>query len=92
MTRGQEPGLTEGVLAPPSYPSRPGLQVLEDFTLTLPPGKIVALVGQSGGGKRDRHPLPCGFPPVVATQSGATPLPPWVPLSWQSLREPVPPP
>ncbi|XP_036086567.1 mitochondrial potassium channel ATP-binding subunit isoform X4 [Rousettus aegyptiacus] len=34
-----------------SYPSRPGLQVLEDFTLTLPPGKIVALVGQSGGGK-----------------------------------------
>ncbi|XP_023568634.1 ATP-binding cassette sub-family B member 8, mitochondrial isoform X2 [Octodon degus] len=26
-------------------------QVLKDFTLTLPPGKIVALVGQSGGGK-----------------------------------------
>lgn len=34
-----------------SYPSRPGFQVLKDFTLTLPPGKIVALVGQSGGGK-----------------------------------------
>ncbi|XP_032696082.1 mitochondrial potassium channel ATP-binding subunit isoform X1 [Lontra canadensis] len=34
-----------------SYPSRPGFQVLQDFTLTLPPGKIVALVGQSGGGK-----------------------------------------
>lgn len=60
VTRGREPGLTEGVLAPPSYPSRPGLQVLEDFTLTLPPGKIVALVGQSGGGKRDRHAPPCG--------------------------------
>lgn len=68
VTRGREPRLTEGVLAPPSYPSRPGLQVLEDFTLTLPPGKIVALVGQSGGGKRDRHPPPCGLPPVVATQ------------------------
>ncbi|XP_066093870.1 mitochondrial potassium channel ATP-binding subunit isoform X3 [Saccopteryx bilineata] len=34
-----------------SYPGRPGFQVLKDFTLTLPPGKIVALVGQSGGGK-----------------------------------------
>ncbi|KAM5255339.1 mitochondrial potassium channel ATP-binding subunit [Ctenodactylus gundi] len=34
-----------------SYPSRPGFEVLKDFTLTLPPGKIVALVGQSGGGK-----------------------------------------
>ncbi|XP_059567457.1 mitochondrial potassium channel ATP-binding subunit [Myotis daubentonii] len=34
-----------------SYPSRPGFPVLKDFTLTLPPGKIVALVGQSGGGK-----------------------------------------
>nr|XP_009452852.4 mitochondrial potassium channel ATP-binding subunit isoform X2 [Pan troglodytes] len=34
-----------------SYPCRPGFEVLKDFTLTLPPGKIVALVGQSGGGK-----------------------------------------
>ncbi|XP_003410060.2 mitochondrial potassium channel ATP-binding subunit isoform X1 [Loxodonta africana] len=34
-----------------SYPCRPGFEVLKDFTLTLPPGKTVALVGQSGGGK-----------------------------------------
>uniref|UniRef100_A0A8C5KCQ2 Mitochondrial potassium channel ATP-binding subunit n=1 Tax=Jaculus jaculus TaxID=51337 RepID=A0A8C5KCQ2_JACJA len=34
-----------------SYPCRPGFEVLKDFTLTLPPGKMVALVGQSGGGK-----------------------------------------
>ncbi|XP_006895255.1 PREDICTED: ATP-binding cassette sub-family B member 8, mitochondrial [Elephantulus edwardii] len=34
-----------------SYPCRPGFEVLKDFTLTLPPGKVVALVGQSGGGK-----------------------------------------
>ncbi|XP_004860450.1 ATP-binding cassette sub-family B member 8, mitochondrial isoform X3 [Heterocephalus glaber] len=34
-----------------SYPCRPGFEVLKDFTLMLPPGKIVALVGQSGGGK-----------------------------------------
>ncbi|XP_011248092.1 mitochondrial potassium channel ATP-binding subunit isoform X2 [Mus musculus] len=34
-----------------SYPCRPGFNVLKDFTLKLPSGKIVALVGQSGGGK-----------------------------------------
>ncbi|XP_054975517.1 mitochondrial potassium channel ATP-binding subunit [Sorex araneus] len=34
-----------------SYPCRPGFPVLQDFSLTLPPGKTVALVGQSGGGK-----------------------------------------
>lgn len=55
-TRDWEPDLTEGLSAPPSYPCRPGFQVLKDFTLTLPPGRIVALVGQSGGGKRSPQP------------------------------------
>ncbi|EDL99374.1 ATP-binding cassette, sub-family B (MDR/TAP), member 8, isoform CRA_b [Rattus norvegicus] len=47
-----------------SYPCRPGFNVLKNFTLKLPPGKIVALVGQSGGGKRNLtifHPLVCIF-------------------------------
>ncbi|XP_059585271.1 mitochondrial potassium channel ATP-binding subunit isoform X2 [Alligator mississippiensis] len=34
-----------------SYPTRPGYQVLRDLSLTLPPGKTVAIVGPSGGGK-----------------------------------------
>ncbi|XP_067391828.1 mitochondrial potassium channel ATP-binding subunit isoform X1 [Emydura macquarii macquarii] len=34
-----------------SYPARPGYQVLQNFSLTLPPCKTVAIVGQSGGGK-----------------------------------------
>jgi len=33
------------------YPSRPLTDVLQGMNLTLSPGKIVALVGQSGGGK-----------------------------------------
>lgn len=69
--RGWEPGLTGGLLALPSYPCRPSFQVLKDFTLTLPPGKIVALVGQSGGGKRNLPPsCPVTFIPVLATRSG----------------------
>ncbi|KAM9454250.1 antigen peptide transporter 2-like [Clarias gariepinus] len=34
-----------------SYPTRPDLNVLEDFSLELKPGKMTALVGISGGGK-----------------------------------------
>uniref|UniRef100_A0A8B9HHM1 Mitochondrial potassium channel ATP-binding subunit n=1 Tax=Astyanax mexicanus TaxID=7994 RepID=A0A8B9HHM1_ASTMX len=34
-----------------SYPTRPGNQVLKNFSLTLPPRKTVAIVGESGGGK-----------------------------------------
>lgn len=33
------------------YPSRPGQNILEDFNLEIPGGKMVALVGMSGGGK-----------------------------------------
>ncbi|CAM1508090.1 Fc.00g049380.m01.CDS01 [Cosmosporella sp. VM-42] len=34
-----------------AYPTRPGIDVLEDFTLKVPAGKVTALVGQSGSGK-----------------------------------------
>ena len=34
-----------------AYPTRPGTNVLEDFTLNIPAGKVTALVGQSGSGK-----------------------------------------
>uniref|UniRef100_K3ZCK0 MDR-like ABC transporter n=2 Tax=Setaria italica TaxID=4555 RepID=K3ZCK0_SETIT len=33
------------------YPSRPDVQIFTDFTLSIPSGKTVALVGQSGSGK-----------------------------------------
>ena len=33
------------------YPARPNRQVLNKFSLTIEPGTVVALVGQSGGGK-----------------------------------------
>ncbi|KAH7148249.1 P-loop containing nucleoside triphosphate hydrolase protein [Dactylonectria macrodidyma] len=34
-----------------SYPTRPDVRVLEDFTLHIPAGKVTALVGPSGSGK-----------------------------------------
>lgn len=34
-----------------AYPTRPDVQVLQGLSLTLEPGKVLALVGQSGGGK-----------------------------------------
>ncbi|KAK4651091.1 hypothetical protein QC762_611200 [Podospora pseudocomata] len=34
-----------------AYPSRPKIKVLDDFTLTIPAGKVTALVGASGSGK-----------------------------------------
>ncbi|KAL4984248.1 P-loop containing nucleoside triphosphate hydrolase protein [Aspergillus falconensis] len=34
-----------------SYPARPDVTVLKDFTLNIPAGKVTALVGPSGSGK-----------------------------------------
>lgn len=34
-----------------SYPSRPEVQILNDFSLNVPAGKTIALVGSSGSGK-----------------------------------------
>ncbi|KAG5998699.1 hypothetical protein E4U43_002373 [Claviceps pusilla] len=34
-----------------AYPTRPGIKVLDDFSLNVPAGKVTALVGQSGSGK-----------------------------------------
>lgn len=34
-----------------SYPTRPSQSVLNDFSLTMPAGKMVALCGSSGAGK-----------------------------------------
>lgn len=34
-----------------SYPTRPNVPVLDNFTLQVPAGKVTALVGQSGSGK-----------------------------------------
>ena len=34
-----------------SYPSRPDVKILNEFTLSVPAGKTIALVGSSGSGK-----------------------------------------
>lgn len=34
-----------------SYPARPGVGVIKDLTLTVPRGKVTAIVGRSGAGK-----------------------------------------
>ena len=34
-----------------AYPSRPDVRILDNFSLTVPAGKTIALVGSSGSGK-----------------------------------------
>ncbi|GJC97372.1 multidrug resistance protein 3 (P glycoprotein 3) [Colletotrichum higginsianum] len=52
---GLEPGEVSGVIdiqgVSFSYPTRPDVTVLEDFSLKVPAGKVTALVGASGSGK-----------------------------------------
>lgn len=48
---GEKPGSTSGALSLQginfSYPTRPDITVLEDFTLNVPAGKVTALVVSS---------------------------------------------
>ncbi|KAH6867341.1 multidrug resistance protein [Thelonectria olida] len=52
---GEEPSEIEGTIDCDnltfSYPMRPGVTVLQNFTLRIPAGKVTALVGASGSGK-----------------------------------------
>lgn len=54
-TTGHQPEDIEGLIELENvcfaYPTRPGITVLDDFTLRVPAGKVTALVGQSGSGK-----------------------------------------
>jgi len=58
-----------------SYPARPGL-VLEEFSLELSPGEVVALVGESGAGKSTVAALLLGLvePTAGAVRVGDTDL------------------
>ncbi|KAL4908270.1 hypothetical protein BDW74DRAFT_188412 [Aspergillus multicolor] len=53
--RGDRPTTTTGTLeinhVQFSYPTRPNVRVLDDFSLRIPAGKVTALVGTSGSGK-----------------------------------------
>ncbi|KAF7551907.1 hypothetical protein G7Z17_g4685 [Cylindrodendrum hubeiense] len=52
---GEQPSEIEGAIDCDditfSYPMRPGVTVLQNFTLRIPAGKVTALVGASGSGK-----------------------------------------
>ncbi|KAK4196403.1 putative ATP-binding cassette multidrug transport protein [Triangularia verruculosa] len=52
---GDQPEEVEGLITLENvsfaYPSRPKAKVLDDFSLTIPAGKVTALVGASGSGK-----------------------------------------
>ncbi|TDZ19176.1 Leptomycin B resistance protein pmd1 [Colletotrichum orbiculare MAFF 240422] len=52
---GDQPAKTVGVVELEnitfSYPTRPGVTVLDNFSLHVPAGKVTALVGSSGSGK-----------------------------------------
>lgn len=54
-TSGLEPNECRGEVALKNvemyYPARPNRRILNDMSLSVPPGSIVALVGPSGGGK-----------------------------------------